>query len=163
MRVHDLAVAHDHRALDRVLQLAHVARPVIRHQHVDRGRRDALDVLAVRERRLFEKVIGEQQQVGLPLAQRRNEDREHVRAGSTDPRGSCPSAIAFSMSLFVAAISRTFARIVFVPPEPLEFARLQHAQQLDLRREVELADFVEKQRAPLRQLETSLFRARARR
>ena len=57
MGVHHLSVAHDHRPLDCVLELAHVPRPVIRHQHVDRRRRDALDVLAVGERRLLEEMV----------------------------------------------------------------------------------------------------------
>src|SRR5262249_51221898 len=39
----------------------------------------------------------------------------------------------------------------------LELALLEHAQQLDLRREVDVADLVEKQRAPVRQLEASLL------
>ena len=47
--------------------------------------------------------------------------------------------------------------------EPLEFARLEHAQQLDLRREVDLADLVEEQRAAFGQLEAALLgRVRAR-
>ena len=63
----------------RVLELADVAGPVIAHQHVDRRRRDALDVLAVLARELLEEVVGQQQDVGLPLAQRRHEDREDVQ------------------------------------------------------------------------------------
>ena len=47
MAVNHLAVAHEHGALERVLELAHVARPVIAHEHVDGRRRDALDALVV--------------------------------------------------------------------------------------------------------------------
>ena len=43
-------------------------------------------------------------------------------------------------------------------PQPLELARLDHAQQLDLRRQVELADLVEKERAPLGKLEAPFLR-----
>ena len=80
MRVHDLAVADDDRALDGVLELADVPRPVICHEHVDGRRRDALDVLAVRERCLLEEMIREQQQVRFPLAERRKKNREHIEA-----------------------------------------------------------------------------------
>jgi hypothetical protein len=47
--VEHFTVAHQHRAFHDVLQLANVARPVIRHEHVDRGRRDAADPLAMIE------------------------------------------------------------------------------------------------------------------
>ena len=39
-------VGQDDGAFDHILQLAHIARPVIGHQHVERRRRDALDLLA---------------------------------------------------------------------------------------------------------------------
>ena len=42
--------------------------------------------------------------------------------------------------------------------QPLELARLNHAQQLDLGRQVQLADFIEKERAPLGELEASFLR-----
>ena len=48
--------------------------------------------------------------------------------------------------------------IVCGAAEPLELALLQHAQQLDLGREVQLADLVEKQRAALGQLEAPFLR-----
>ena len=111
-----LRVADDDRALDGVLELADVARPVVAHQHVDRRRRDPLDVLPVLARELLEEVVGEQQDVRLPLAQRRHEDREHVQPVVEILAERSPSAIAFSRSLLVAAISRTSARIVCVPP-----------------------------------------------
>ena len=76
--VDDAAVADQHRALDDVLQLAHVAGPVVADQHVDGGGGDAPDALAVLARVLGEEVVGEQQDVRLPLAQRRHEDGEDV-------------------------------------------------------------------------------------
>jgi hypothetical protein len=42
---------------------------VVADQHVDRGRGDALDALPVLVRELLEEVVGQQQQVGLPIAQ----------------------------------------------------------------------------------------------
>ena len=49
VRVDDVAVAHQHGALDAVLELAHVAGPVVAHQHVDRrGRRGAARPCRVR-------------------------------------------------------------------------------------------------------------------
>ena len=61
------------------------------------------------------------------------------------------------MSLLVAAITRTFDADRLRAAEALELARLQHAQKLHLRCELELADLVEKQRAPFGELEAPLF------
>ena len=84
-------------------------------------------------RELLEEVIDEQQHVGLPLAQRRHEDREDVepvvevlaeRAGGDRPlevlvgRGDQPHV---GLDGLGAA-------------DALELALLQHAQQLHLRR-----------------------------
>ena len=61
------------------------------------------------------------------------------------------------MSLLVAAIRRTLTLTVSVPPSALELALLQHAQQLHLRAQVDVADLVEEQRAALGQLEAALL------
>ena len=47
MAMHDGAVADENRALERVLEFANVARPVIGREHVDRRRGYALNHLAV--------------------------------------------------------------------------------------------------------------------
>ncbi len=49
--------------LERILQFAHVARPVIAGQHVDGRRGDAPDALSMLARELVEKVVREQEQV----------------------------------------------------------------------------------------------------
>ena len=66
--------------------------------------------------------------------------------------------MAFSRSLLVAVDEPHVRRDRLRAAEPLELALLQHAQQLDLRREVELADLVEKERAAFGQLEPPLLR-----
>ena len=131
----DLAVAHEHRPLDDVLQLADVAGPVVADERVDRRRRDALDLLAVIGRELLDEVVGEQQDVGLPLAQRRDEDGEDVEAVEQ----ILPQRAVRDRRLHVLVgggdqpdvdLDRLGAA------EPLELALLQRAQQLDLRGEV---------------------------
>ncbi len=116
MRVNHVAVAHEHRALDHVLQFAHVARPVVRRQHVDRRRRDAADVVAVLRREPLQEVVGQQQDVGFPLAQRRNEDRETRSGGRTDPRGTCPARWPAPGPCWSRRSSRTLTLTVSVPP-----------------------------------------------
>ena len=73
-------VAHQHGAFDDVFQFAHIAGPVIAGQHVDGRRRNSPDVLRVFLGILLQKVIAKQQQIGLSLAQRRNEDREDIQS-----------------------------------------------------------------------------------
>ena len=61
------------------------------------------------------------------------------------------------MSLLVAAIEPDVDLDGFGAAEPLELALLQHAQQLDLRGQLHVADLVEEQRAALRELEPALL------
>jgi len=72
MGVEDAAVADEDRPFDGVLQLADVAGPVVHHQDVDGGRRDAPDVLAVAGRVLLDEMVGEERDV-----------RPSVRSGGT--------------------------------------------------------------------------------
>ena len=151
-----LAVAHEHRALDRVLELADVARPVIAREHVDGRRRDPLDVLPVLDRVLREEVVGQQHDVRLPLAKRRREDREHVQ-----PVEQVLAERAGRHQLFERPVGgRDEAHVdadAVRAAEPLDLALLQRAQQLHLRRHVHVADLVEEQRAALGQLEAALL------
>ena len=74
------AVADQHRPFERVLEFADVSGPVIRHEHVDGGGRNALHVLAVLGGVALEKMVGEQQQIRLPFTERRHEYGEDVEA-----------------------------------------------------------------------------------
>ena len=75
------AAAQRQRALDRVLELPDVARPVVRHQPAHRLLRER----HARPRRIelaphaIEEVLGEQRNVLAPLAQRRHVDGNHVQ------------------------------------------------------------------------------------
>ena len=77
---HHVAAPHDHRALDRVLQLAHVARPGVGGERVaappgeKRIGRRLIDCAKLRE-----EVLGQHRHVLRPLAQRRDVDLHHVQ------------------------------------------------------------------------------------
>ena len=58
-----VGVAHDHRPLDHVLQLAHVARPRIRAQVIERPLVDAPDRLARLPRVAIDEVLDQQRNV----------------------------------------------------------------------------------------------------
>src|SRR4029077_8991468 len=74
------AGAQHHRALDDILELANVARPVVLGQQVERVRRQLEPAFLVLLAVLFEEMVDEQWNVVLPVAQRRQLDRDHVEA-----------------------------------------------------------------------------------
>ena len=76
----DVAVAEDGRAFDAVLQLADVARPVVRAQLRPRLGRDAQRRLPQLARELLQEEIDQRVDVLAPRAQRRDGDREDVDA-----------------------------------------------------------------------------------
>src|SRR6185436_7786492 len=154
--VDHLAVAHQHRSLEGVLELADVARPVVAGQHVDRGRRNALDAARMLAGELLEEVIDEQQQVGLPLAQRRDEDGEDVEpVVEILAEGAGGDRL---LQVLVGGGDQAHVRLDRLgAADPLELPLLQDTEQLHLRRQVDVADLVEKQRAAVRQLEAALL------
>ena len=86
-------------------ELAHVARPRVRHQPLRRLGREAL----VGRRRSFEEMLGEGEDVGQPLAQRRQLNAQHVRADKQVVAEACRRARPASRSRWVAATTRTSA------------------------------------------------------
>ena len=107
-------------------------------------------------RELVEKVVGQHQQIGLPIAKRRHEDREHVEAivqvFAERPRRDS------LLHIFVGGGEETDVHFDgFRAAEALELALLQHAEQLHLRREGQIADLIEKERAAFGQLEAPLL------
>jgi hypothetical protein len=65
---HDAVLSQQHRARDTVLELAHVARPVIAGHQLDRWGADALHVAAVLLGVAFQEVVREQGDVRFAVA-----------------------------------------------------------------------------------------------
>src|SRR5262245_10791428 len=72
----DTARGHDHRALDHVLQLAHVAWPLVAHEPVHGVGSD--HPLAQRLEVFREEMLDEERNVAAALAQRGQRQRHHV-------------------------------------------------------------------------------------
>ena len=72
------AVGEQHRSLEHVLELADVARPVVAHQHLQRFRVDAFDLLLQLAREPAHEELGQRRDVFLAVAQRRHVDRDDV-------------------------------------------------------------------------------------
>ena len=148
-------VRQDHRALDQVLQLADVARPVVPRQRIHRLGRDRLD--------------------------RSSSSGARTAARSAAPASGCPraarAAAARVIGNDVQPVEEVLAELLLVgerrqvavgrrdqarigaqrarAAQPLELALLQHAQQLRLQLERDLADFVEEHGAAVGQLEAA--------
>src|SRR3989449_10207851 len=75
-----LALAQDHGALDHVLQLAHVPRPVVRLQQLQRLLSDGADPLSGLLGVALDQIFGQDRNVDHALAQRRDPDGKHIEA-----------------------------------------------------------------------------------
>src|SRR5262245_36898018 len=144
------------RALDRILELADVARETVGEQPLERLGGDPLDLLAELARVPLEEVVDEQREVVLALAQRRQRDLDHVE----------PVVEVFAEArrrdfLLEASVGRRddahVGPLVLRASDPPERLLLDHAQQLDLERERDVADLVEEQRALVGELEEALL------
>ena len=70
--------AEDDQTLDRVLELADVARPVVGRQGRDRIRRRSSRPARCARRRWLQELLDQQRDVVAPLAQRRQPDDDHA-------------------------------------------------------------------------------------
>src|SRR6185369_9088224 len=147
-----LSPGEDERPLDGVLQLADVAGPRVRHEKITRLAAEAGLELAHVAAQVTHEVIGEEQDIVTPLAQRWQmdaEDRQSVEKVFAEP--------SFRHRAFEIAIGGRDETNVGLQrrraADSLVPALLEHAQELRLRRRGELAYLVEKQRAACRKLE----------
>src|SRR5262245_14756964 len=149
-----VALREQHRALDRVIQLAHVTRPGMSEQHAHRLGLEAAEVLAVAPRVALEERCGEQRDVVAALAQRRQDDLDRVEPEQ--------QILAEAPGLDLGAEigvgrrqqpHRDAARAR--RSDALELTGLEHAQQLRLLRRRDVRDLVEEQRAAIGQLEAA--------
>ena len=146
VRPHQRLVAHHHRALDDVLQLAHVPRPVVRDQQVHGRAVEAGELAAHLLAVLVEEEGGQQRHVAVPVAQRRQVDGEHVEAVE-----QVRTEAAFLDQVRQVAVGgRDYAEIHvdrLRAAHAHDFALLEHPQQVGLRLEADVGDLVQKHRA----------------
>src|SRR5436190_2627678 len=157
--VDGVAAGHDDQALHRIAQLADVALPAVPLQRLDRRRRDALRADVVLAAEIVHVVPDEERDVVDALAQRR-----HVNRDDREPEIQV-FAEATLLDFFLEILVRggDDADVYFDRPrgsEALDFAFLQHAQDLGLRLRAHVADFVEENRSAIRLFELAdlLFR-----
>ena len=148
------ALRHQHAALDRVIELADVARPRMLEQRLQRRRFEAADVLAVALRVLPQEVRRERGNVLAPLAQRRQLDLDRVQP----EQQVLPEAAGRDLLAEVRVGRRDDAHVDLARArraDALEVAGLEHAQQLRLQVQRHVRDLVEEQRAAVGELEAA--------
>ena len=141
---------HDHGPLDDVLQLAHVARPVVADEaiHGVGGHPPLAQGLGV----LGQEVLGEQRDVTAAIPEGGQRERDDIQAVEQ----VFPELPRLHHGLEVAVGGREHAHVhadQLVPADPLEGPLLQGAQQLHLQLGRHVADLVEEYRAAVGQLE----------
>ena len=152
-----LVIAQKHGPLNAVLQLPNVAGPVVCHQHVNGGRGDADDVLVVLPGVALHEIVGQEQNVGAPLPQRRDVDGEDVQPVIQ----VLPELLRLDELFQVpvgggnhAHIRRNGERAAHA----LELALLQDPEELDLHGPRQVSNLVQEKGAALGKLEPAFPR-----
>jgi hypothetical protein len=137
-----LAVMHHHDAPDHVLQLAHVARPVVGAQDRQRVVGESPEAPALLPREALEEDISEKRDILSALAQRRQVHRQDVEAvievGSQPP--------GFDLDRRIAVRGADNPHVDLARPriaDALNGPALDEAQELRLQRGVHLAQLVQ--------------------
>jgi hypothetical protein len=150
----------DHGALQKILELANVARPLPRDQSIHRFRRDGFDGLAHAAGVARDKMAHQDGNVGGAVAQRRRKDRKNLEAVK-----EVAAEFLFRDHFGQIAIGGgDEAHVDGDGPraaQALDLALLQSAQQFRLQVERQLAHLVEEERALVRQLQRPILRAMA--
>ncbi len=155
--------AEDQRALDQIAQLAHIARPVIaRERRAAPRRRSAPAACRAATESLLMKMRGELLHVVAAVLQERQVDLHDVEAVEQVGPEAAPLDLLLKVGIGredEAQVDRNFT----LGADRTDAAVFQHAQQLALHRQRQLADLVEEQRAAMRIEEQALAPASPRR
>ena len=159
-----VALRQHHRALDDVLELTDVARPVVGDDLRQRAVAEAFHALAVLPGKALQEMRGERRHVALPTPQRGQRDVDHV-----EPIVQILAEFSLRDQLLQVAVRRGDEADVhglgLVAAHALELPLLEHSKQLHLSRWGDVADLVQEQGAGVGLLEPALaapIRARVR-
>src|SRR2546425_2272804 len=150
-RLQSLLVREHRRALDRVLELSHVAGPLLLLKPCDSGVAECERAAQPLGQPCGE-VPGQGRDVVFPLAQRRQLDRHDIDAVEqvlTKPSGA---DFCFEIARRGGENARVHAARLLIA-DPADLTLLQHAQQLRLQTERQFADFVQEDRTAIGRLE----------
>ncbi len=149
-----VAGRHDDEPLDHVAELAHVARPVVRHEGAHGLAGERLGALPVLRRERLQEVLDQERDVLSPAPERRHLHRDDVQ----------PVEEVLAEAALGDQIGQRLVRggdhphvdpDRLVPADPLHRLLLQRPQHLGLGPERHVADLVEEERAARRPARTS--------
>ena len=146
-------------ALHEVFELAHVARPVVPGQQLHGSGRKLKVGPMIMMAEEPQEVLGQRGHVVAALAQRRQGDGDDVEP--VEQIGAkTPGADHVGQGAVGGGHDARAEAQVLLPAEALEGALLQHAQEVHLVGQGNLAHFVEEERAVRRELEAAFLQAR---
>jgi hypothetical protein len=158
-RADDGRARHDHRSLDRVLQLPHVTRPAVREYPIPGRVIKACHLLVVLPRVSHEKLVRQLFDVPHSLAERWQMDRDDGQ-----PIVEILAKLVVGERFLGVLVRRRHNTDVDVDLLPATKAshlpRLQRAQELHLNVGRHLGDLVEEHRSAVRELEGALLLVR---
>src|SRR5215510_8985802 len=152
VRGDQIVIFEDHRPLDHVAQLAHIAGPPVAAENLRYFGRYPTDALPELFVEVFDVMPGEQQHVIAALAQRRQIDLDDGEAVVKVE----PESPSLAFGLQVAVGGGDYAHVerqILQSADSPERAFFEHAQQLRLQADLEFADLVQKDRSALGLLE----------
>ena len=151
-----LAFGQHDGAFHGVLELAHVARPVVGEESIERGRRQRAGPAVVGRTAAPHEGVSEREHVLAPLAQRGHLDGEHL-----EPEVEILAEGALAHHLGQVAVrgrdDTHVDALALRAPDTADLVVLEHAQELHLYGERYLADLVEQQGATARRLDEPLL------
>ena len=146
----------DNRAFDRVFELAHIARPRIHRHPLARTIAKARQTLAVLLRETLQERLGEDQDVGTPLAQRRQNEFHHRQ-----PVVQVLTQLVIGNRLLNILVGRrddtNVDRNFLLATESADGPRLECTEQLHLDVDRHFSQFVEEKCSAARVLERARF------
>src|SRR2546430_945489 len=158
VHIHALLSGEDHRALDDVLELPHVAGPIVIHQQLHGRRCELPEWLRIFLAIAVQEMRQQKGHIFATLAQRRNLEVNHVQAVI---QVFAEAALANKRKQ-VDVGSGHDAHVDFKllgAPQTHEFALLDHAQKLGLRFGADGGDFIEENGALIGDFKKALFRS----
>ena len=151
----DVASGQDDGAVDGVLQLAHVAGPVVGVEGGDGGVVEAAQALFIIG--ALQEALGQRRNLFAPLPQRRHVQRQRVDAVKQVEAKRALGAHVRQVAVRGEDDADVERNLFLESAEARDLAGLEHAQQQRLRLGRQLADLVEKHRAAVGRLEDALL------
>ena len=147
---------HDHDPLHQIPQLAHIARPGVFFERAERLRGQFFRLAAIGGRELAQEMIGQQAHVFDPLPQRRHMKRDHIQA--VEQIFAEIAALDFLFQILVGGGDHAHVHLNgFRGAHRLKALLFERPQNLGLRLERHVADFIQEQRSAVGLLQLADF------